>query len=105
MLFVLRGGPVWLDKSAQPTPYTTTTTKQALRLFKHGIKLIAKSFLHSCDATIFTPPPIPNARLKGLAFINVMPRVRFAPLVSDNEQQQITHALLACRLKITTQTN
>ena len=46
---------------------------------------------------------MPNARLKGLGFVNILPRVRFAPLVSDDEQKQISHALLACRIKISTQ--
>ena len=101
-LFIIRGGPAWLDNKERPTPFSTTTTKQTLRLFKHGVRLIAKSFLHSCEAALFSPPPFPNARLKGMGFVNIMPRVRLAPLVSDFEQQQISHALLACRLKLTT---
>ena len=94
---------MWLDIKERATPCHTTTSKQSLCLFKHGVRLIVKSFMHSCDAALFSPPPFPHARLQRLSYVNIMPRVRFAPLVNDNEQQQISHALLACRIKLTTQ--
>ncbi len=69
--------------------------------FKHDVNLIARCFMYSSDAILFSAPCMPHARLKPVRFTNIVPRVRFAPLIRDNDQAFIVHDSLAYKINLT----